>query len=97
MAVFRDKWGPDATYLMLTAILTGVLWIPSVVGQVQSRGFLQPEDYVNLPTSPLKPWAVRANRAHQNAIENFAQFAAVVIVAHLANVSSLTNTCFCAS
>ena len=78
----------ELTYLTLTAVLTGLLWIPSVVGQVQSRGFLKPEDYVNIPTGALESGAVRANRAHVNAVENFSAFAAVVIVAHLAGVTS---------
>jgi uncharacterized MAPEG superfamily protein len=83
----------ELTYLTLTAILTGVLWIPAVIGQVQSRGPLKPEDYVTLPTGPLADWAIRANRAQVNSVENFSTFAAVVIVAHLAGVSTgLTAT-----
>jgi uncharacterized MAPEG superfamily protein len=78
----------ELTYLVATAILTGLLWIPSVLGQVQTRGFLKPQDYVDLPSSPLAPWAVRANRAHINAVENFSTFAAVVFVAHLAGVAT---------
>ena len=85
---------PELTYLLLTAILTGCLWIPVVTGYVTSRGFLKPHDYVHAPTSPLPNWVNRANRAHANAVENFAVFAAAVIVAHLAGVSTpLTQTC----
>jgi uncharacterized MAPEG superfamily protein len=79
---------PELTCLVATAILTGLLWIPSVLGQVKGRGFLKPEDYVDLPDSPLPSWAERANRAHINAVENFSTFAAVVIVAHLVGVST---------
>ena len=83
----------ELTYLVLTAILTGLLWIPAVLGQVSARGTLKPDDYVTLPTSPLPDWAIRANRAHINAVENFSAFAAVVIVAHLLGVSTgLTAT-----
>lgn len=81
----------ELLYLTLTAILTGLLWIPAVAGQIQGRGFLQPGDYVTLPTSPLADWAVRADRAHQNAVENFAIFAAVVVVANLIDVSTLAT------
>ncbi len=85
---------PELTYLLFTAILTGVLWIPAVLGQVASRGVLQPQDYVTLPTSPLKDWARRADRAHKNAVENFSAFAAVVLVGHLLDVhSALTAAC----
>jgi uncharacterized MAPEG superfamily protein len=75
-------------YLLLTAILTGLLWIPVVIGKVRARGPLKPADYVVERTSPLPDWANRANRAHLNAVENFAPFAAVVLIGHAAGISS---------
>jgi uncharacterized MAPEG superfamily protein len=75
-------------YLSLTALLTGVLWIPVVIGYVSSRGSLKPSDYKVAPTAPLPAWVNRANRAHVNAVENFAPFAAVVLIANAAGVSS---------
>ena len=84
----------ELTYLLLTTILTGVLWIPVVVGKVMARGPIQPADYKIAPTSPLPHWVERANRAHINAVENFAPFAAVVLIAHAAGFSSsLTVNC----
>ena len=35
---------PEFTYLILTAILNGFLWIPVVIGYVSTRGLLKPED-----------------------------------------------------
>ncbi|WP_428384807.1 MAPEG family protein [Nevskia ramosa] len=75
-------------YLLLTAILTGLLWIPVVIGYVTSRGLLRPIDYKIAPTSPLPEWVNRANRAHVNAVENFATFAAIVLIAKAAGVST---------
>ncbi len=75
-------------YLLFTAILTGVLWIPVVTGYVLSRGPLKPSDYKVAPTSPLPDWVNRANRAHINAVENFATFAPVVLIAHVVGVST---------
>jgi uncharacterized MAPEG superfamily protein len=75
-------------YLLLTAILTGVLWIPVVVGYVTSRGTLRPVDYRTAPTSPLPDWVNRANRAHMNAVENLGPFAAVVLVANAAGIAT---------
>ena len=84
----------ELQYLLLTAILTGVLWIPVVIGYVKTRGLLTPEDYRSAPTSELPDWVNRANRAHLNAVENFAPFAAVVLIAQLMDVSnSLTVKC----
>lgn len=78
----------ELIYLLLTAILTGVLWIPVVVGYVVSRGPLTPAGYKAAPTSPLPDWVNRANRAHLNAVENITPFAAVVLIAHATGVSS---------
>jgi uncharacterized MAPEG superfamily protein len=84
----------ELVYLLLTAILTGVLWIPVVVGYVKSRGALTDETYRVAPTDALPPWVNRANRAHQNAVENFAPFAAVVLIGQAMGVhTGLTATC----
>ena len=85
---------PELFYLLLTAILTGVLWIPVVIGYVSARGPLKPSDYKTMPTSPLPDWVNRANRAHLNAVENIAPFAVVVLIANAVGVSStVTATC----
>lgn len=83
-------------YLLLTTILTGVLWIPVVIGYVSSGRRLTPETYKVALTTPLPAWVNRANRAHLNAVENFAPFAAVVLTAHVTGVSS-TVTMSCAA
>lgn len=75
-------------YLLLVALLTGVLWIPVVIGYVLSRGAPKPADYKVAPTSPLPHWVNRANRAHMNAVENIAPFAAVVLIANSVGVST---------
>jgi uncharacterized MAPEG superfamily protein len=82
-------------YLLLTAILTGVLWVPVVVGYVKTRGPLNDDSYRTPPTTALPPWVQRANRAHVNAVENLGPFAAVVLIAQLVNVSTPT-TVLCA-
>src|SRR5258706_14595485 len=80
-------------FLLLTVILTGVLWIPVVIGYVSSRGPLKPSDYKVASTAPLPAWVNRANRAHVNAIENLVPFATVVLIAHAVGVStSVTAT-----
>jgi uncharacterized MAPEG superfamily protein len=84
----------ELLYLLLTAMLTGVLWIPVVIGYVSSRGPLTPSGYKVAPTSALPDWVNRANRAHLNAVENFAPFAAVVLIAHATGVSgAVTVSC----
>jgi uncharacterized MAPEG superfamily protein len=74
----------DLRYLAYTAILTATLWIPYIVCQAMTNGFLQPPNYVDPAPRPVPLWGTRAHRAFLNAVESFAPFAALVIVAHLA-------------
>jgi uncharacterized MAPEG superfamily protein len=73
----------DLKYLALTAMLTAVLWIPYVVAQVMTNGFLTPPNYADPTPRPLPLWGRRADRTYINAVEVFAPFAALVVVAHL--------------
>lgn len=80
----------DLKYLAFTAILTASLWIPYVVAQVRTNGPLKPENYLDPTQRPLPAWGKRADRTYINAVETFAPFAALVIVAHLAGKAEAT-------
>lgn len=74
----------DLKYLAFTAMLTAALWIPYIVCQVMTNGFLQPPNYVDPTPRPVPAWGKRADRAYLNAVETFAPFAALVIIAQVA-------------
>jgi uncharacterized MAPEG superfamily protein len=74
----------DLWYLAFTAMLTAALWIPYIACQVMTNGPLSGENYVDPAPRPVPLWGQRAHRAYLNAIECFAPFAALVIVAHIA-------------
>ena len=57
----------DLKYLAFTAMLTAALWIPYVVSQVMTNGFLQPQNYVDPAPRPLPLCGRRADRAYLNA------------------------------
>jgi len=80
------------TYLALTAILTAALWIPYIACQVTTNGFLARENYVDPAPRPVPLWGQRAHRAYLNAVECFAPFAALVILAHIAGKENATTT-----
>lgn len=88
----------DLTYLAYTAMLTAALWIPYVVCQVRTNGALKPENYRDPTPRPVPLWGKRAERAYLNAIEVFAPFAAVVIIAQLSGkadaMTALWAQCF---
>jgi uncharacterized MAPEG superfamily protein len=73
----------DLTYLALTAMLTAALWIPYIACQVMTNGFLEAPNYVDPAQRPVPLWGKRADRAYLNAVEAFAPFAALVLVAHI--------------
>ena len=73
----------DLEYLSYTALLTGALWIPYIVSQVTTNGFLSPANYIDPAPRPVPLWGKRADRAYLNAVEVFAPFAALVLVAHV--------------
>src|SRR5437773_1017402 len=88
----------DLAYLAYTAILTAALWIPYVIAQVAANGLLTPANYVDPTPRPIPMWGKRADRAYLNAVESFAPFAALVIIAHVAGkanaMTAFWATCF---
>jgi uncharacterized MAPEG superfamily protein len=81
----------DLTYLAYTAMLTGALWIPYVISQVVTNGFLTPANYVDPTPRPVPPWGKRADRTLMNAVEVFGPFAALVLVAHVGGKANATT------
>ena len=73
----------DLKYLTYTAILTASLWIPYIAAQVKTNGLLKPINYKDPAPRPVPLWGKRADRTYLNAVETFAPFAALVIVAQL--------------
>lgn len=88
----------DLKFLAYTALLTATLWIPYVVAQVKSNGFLTPGNYLDPTPRPVPLWGKRADRTYMNAVETFAPFAALVIIAQLAGkanaMTAFWATCY---
>ena len=82
----------ELTYLFLTSLLLTLAWVPHIVGPVLVQGLLTPNDYTKLrEQSDFPAWVRRANRAHVNLVEQFAAFAALVLMAHVLEVSTSTT------
>lgn len=73
----------ELKYLAYTALLTAALWIPYVVCQVKTNGFLAPENYKDPTVRPMPLWGHRAHRAYLNSVETFAPFAVLVLIAEV--------------
>jgi uncharacterized MAPEG superfamily protein len=87
----------DLTYLAWTALLTAALWIPYIVAQVTTNGPLGPGNYRDPTPRQVPLWGQRAGRAHINAVEAFAPFAALVLVAHVAGRADAMTAFWAAS
>jgi len=80
----------DLKMLAWVAALTALMWLPYILARIQTSGLMRTLTYV-ADDEPLPGWAARAKKAHGNAIENLAPFAAVVIVAQLVGAANGTT------
>lgn len=70
-------------YTTLTALLTGLIWMPIIVNRLAEMG---PWKALKNPEPDVRPhadWAYRLSNAHRNAIENLAVFAPLAITVHV--------------
>lgn len=81
---------PDLTYLVLTCVLSLVVWIPYILGRISAWGLMPAMSYPD-PDIPQPAWALRMRAAHRNLTENLAPFAALVIAAHVAGLANETS------
>ena len=77
----------ELTYLAYVAVFTALLWVPYILNLIMVRGMKDAVGYPENP-KPIAAWAQRLKAAHYNAIENLVVFAVLVIIAHLADVTS---------
>lgn len=84
---------PELYWLTLTCLLTGLLWLPYILQLIVQLG---PVQAIWDPTGAHPhdaDWALRAKRAHYNAVENLAVFAPLVLVVTLTGTgTALTAT-----
>ena len=73
-------------YLALTAVFTGLLWVPYVLDRFAVRGISDTVGYPDNP-KPQSIWAQRLMRAHANSVENLVVFATLVLVAAALGIS----------
>ena len=82
---------PELFWSALTALLAASLWIPYIVGvNTAPAGDGHDRADFTRPADPAlnRPWVHRAHRAHLNLLEQFMPMAVLVVVAHLAGVTS---------
>ena len=78
----------DLQYLAYVAMLTAALWIPYVSSQIATNGMPKPVNYVDPTPRPVPLWGKRADRTYLNAVESFAPFAALILIAAVTHKSN---------
>ncbi|MDP6993919.1 MAG: MAPEG family protein [Woeseiaceae bacterium] len=71
-----------------------VMWVPYTLNTITVRGLMGAVGYPDDP-KPLSDWADRLKKAHYNAVENLVVFAALVLTAHAAGITSETTVLVC--
>lgn len=86
---------PEIFWLAITAMMTGLFFIPYVLDRIAVRGILGTLKNPTADDKPLHTWAQRAQRAHYNAVENLVVFVALVAAAQLAGISNVLTVLGC--
>ena len=73
--------------LVWVSTLTLFMWVPYVLSAMVKDGLIASFKWQGGEEQRFI-WSQRAKRAHYNAIENLIPFAAIVIVAHLVEISN---------
>src|ERR1700726_3571841 len=84
-------------WLTLTVILTGLLWIPYIINRSKVRGLTGAMANPSRTDKAHAPWATRLMFAHDNAIENLAIFAPLVLILAQIDYSTKWTVYACAT
>lgn len=82
---------PELVWLARVALLTGLLWVPYILQLIVQLG---PVKAIWDPTGAHPhnaDWALRAKRAHYNAIENLAVFAPLALIVGLTGIGTVAT------
>ncbi|MFK5983962.1 MAG: MAPEG family protein [Pseudomonadota bacterium] len=75
-------------WLVLSIILTSILWIPYIINRLLEQGILNGLWDPDGETKTEVSWAKRLMNAHVNSVENLVVFAPLVIIAHILSINT---------
>lgn len=73
----------ELRFLTLTALFTGVLWVPIILNRLGEMGLWKALKNPEPDMHPRAAWAFRLANAHRNAIENLVVFAPLALAVHV--------------
>ena len=75
-----DISSPEIFWLVLTVVMTALLWIPQILHSIFRAGIKTAFLYPDEAATHYADWAVRSKAAHNNAVENLVIFAPLVLL-----------------
>lgn len=79
---------PELYYTTLTAVFTGVIWMPIVINRLAEMGASKALSNPEPDVRPHANWAYRLASGHRNAIENLLVFTPLAIIVHVLGLGS---------
>ena len=86
----------ELTWLTLTVILTGLMWVPYILDRIKVRGLMGTLANPSRNEKPQSPWAQRLYFAHTNAVDNLVIFAPLVLILDAQGYSTRGTVIACA-
>ena len=83
-------------WLVMTAVLTGLLWVPYILDRIQVRGLMGAMANPSPSDKAQSPWARRMMAAHANAVESLVIFAPLVLTARALSIATAATAFACA-
>ena len=88
----QHELSTELRYLIYTAVLMLVLWIPYILAELKMTGIGKALSYPDERTLPR--WGQRLKRAHYNLVENIGPFAVAVLAGEWLGIHTpLTAAC----
>jgi len=91
----QQNLSPELYWLTLTILMSALLWLPVIFNRIREMKLLpavlnpEPDEHAEAR------WAVRADRAHKNAVENLVLFAPLVLVIEAAHMATAVTATAC--
>jgi uncharacterized MAPEG superfamily protein len=82
-------------WLTLTILMTGLMWLPYILNRMLEQGIGLAMWDPQGETKTQITWAERMMRAHQNAVENLAIFAPLVLTLHVTHLNNELTALAC--
>lgn len=86
--MINNAMSTELYWLTLTITMTALMWLPYILNRLAEQGLGKAMWDPQGDKSTQVAWARRMMQAHQNAIENLAMFAPLILIVHVTNMNN---------